>query len=235
MSGRRIEALFIDFYGTISADDHEAVDRACRDVIATLDLPLTSQEFAVRWGKVFFRTIETANHDRFRTLHECECDSLVRTLAEFGIHGVDPEPFVAVLKNYWQKPPLHADAVDFLARVDIPVCCVSNADREDIESAVAMHGLRFDAFITSQCARSYKPDETIFRRALDLMGVPAERVMHVGDSLHSDVGGARKLGIATAWVCRNRRIFDIGQCPADHTIPTLSDLPRLLTSRGSSA
>ncbi|MCC7293962.1 MAG: HAD family hydrolase [Phycisphaerales bacterium] len=225
-----IDALFLDFYGTISADDHAAVEEACRGVVEALKLPMSAGQFAVRWGEVFFRTIEHANHDRFATLHECECASLVETLRGFDIHEIDPEPFVAVLKRYWQNPPLHADAVELLRRIDVPVCCVSNADREDIESAIALHGLRFDAFITSQCARAYKPEEAIFHGALKMMGVLPSRVMHVGDSLHSDVGGAQRLGIRTTWICRDKRIHDIGRHEPDHTIRSLDELPALLAS-----
>lgn len=226
--GGAVEALFLDFYGTLSADDHAAVESACRAVVESYALPVTSQEFAVRWGEVFFRTIESANHERFATLHECECRSLVETLRGMGVRPGNPEPHVAVLKSYWQNPPLHDDVRELLDGLRVPVCCVSNADRDDIESAMALHGLRFDAYITSECARAYKPEERIFRLAAEMLGVDPTRVMHVGDSLHSDVGGARKLGIRTTWICREKRIHDVGTCAPDHTIRSLRELPALL-------
>ena len=59
--------------------------------------------------------------------------------------------------------------------------------------------------------------------------VPGSR-LRVGDSLHSDVGGAARLGITTVWLCRDGRIFDVGTASADHTIASLSELRAILQS-----
>jgi len=227
LSDLPIEALFMDFYGTFCAGDRLAVETACVRIVEAFDLPITPPQFAIRWGEVFFKTIENSNHDRFRTLHECESVSLRKTLNEF-VGQIDPEPFVTPLKEYWRNPPLHDDAVGLLEQIDVPVCCVSNADREDIDCALGLHGLRFDAVITSQCARCYKPEAKIFRQAADLLGVDLARVTHVGDSLHSDVGGAAQLGITSIWISREQRIYDIGTCQPDYTIRSLQELPAVL-------
>ena len=147
---------------------------------------------------------------------------------------IDPEPFVAILKAYWQRPQIHDDALellDGLNQLDLPVVCVSNADTLDIESAIRLHGLRFDALITSQMARSYKPDARIFQYAAEKIGVDLTRVMHVGDSLHSDIDGAKRLGMTATWISREERIFDVGQAEPDYTIRTLRELPALLSGR----
>ena len=105
---------------------------------------------------------------------------------------------------------------------------MSNADTEDILAAIELHGLHFEQVITSQDVRCYKPAPRIFERALEVMGVAPDRAMHVGDSLHSDVGGAKPLGITTAWVCRDGRIYDAGSCEPHHKISSLLELRQLL-------
>jgi putative hydrolase of the HAD superfamily len=40
-----------------------------------------------------------------------------------------------------------------------------------------------------------KPDPAIFAPALEVLGVPADRVAYVGDSVTMDVGGARAAGL----------------------------------------
>ncbi len=227
MTGRRFDAVFIDFYGTIAAGDRAAVEEACLRIVRELDVPMTAEDFAVRWGERFFATIENSNLDDFKTLHDCEMVSLKETLADL-VGEVDPAPFVETLEAYWRNPPLHDDALDALERIDLPVCCVSNADTDAIEAAFARHDLRFDATVTSEGARCYKPHESIFLQAAGLLDVDLTRVLHVGDSLHSDIGGAAKLGITTAWICREDRIHDIGQHEADHTIDTLSAISDLI-------
>ncbi len=225
----RFDAVFVDFYGTVTGGDRLAVERACRKVVEAFDVPLTPSAFAVHWGEVFFATLARRNHAEFRTLYECEIESLRRSLSEWGaVDGIDLGPFVEEIENYWADPPVHDDAVDFLARCPLPTCCVSNADTAPLLSAIRKHDLRFDAVVSSEASRSYKPDSAIFERAMKTLGVDASRVVHVGDSLHSDIRGAHGAGISTAWVCRDDRIHDIGNCKPQYQISTLDELLALL-------
>ena len=45
----------------------------------------------------------------------------------------------------------------------------------------------------------------MFTTALGLLGLGPHEVIHVGDSLTSDVAGAVRLGMPAAWVNRQRR------------------------------
>jgi len=224
---RHFDAILIDFYGTIAAGDREAVEATCCRVVETLGLPIAPRDFAVRWGEVFFAAIDASNGQSFRTLHECEMASLTSTLAQFGQQG-DVATFVEEIESYWRNPPIYADAVEFLKRVPIPVCCVSNADTEPIHMAIERHGLSFDAIVTSELARSYKPDPVIFGQALASVGAAPERTVHIGDSLHSDIQGASGLGIRTVWLRRESRIHDIGKCKPNWIIDTFSSFDRVL-------
>jgi 2-haloacid dehalogenase/putative hydrolase of the HAD superfamily len=230
MPEHRFDALLIDFYGTIAAGDHAAVESACLAIVEACGLPLSAAELAIVWGERFFATIDASNHDSFRTLYECELISLRETLAGFGKYP-DPKPFVQSLEDYWREPPIHEDALELLSelnRAGVPVCCVSNADCEALHAAISRHGLRFDHVVCSELARCYKPEEGIFRQALENLGLAAQRVIHVGDSLHSDIGGALKLGINAAWICREQRIHDIGQSTPWRTVSSLDELRPLL-------
>lgn len=226
MTDNRFDAILVDFYGTISGGDREAVERACRRVVSTCGLPVSAPAFARIWGECFFRIIDQSNHADFRTLYECELDSLRETLASFG-RNHDPVPFVAELEQYWTAPPIHEDAIRFLETVGMPLCCVSNADTAPLTAAIKGNGLVFDAVVTSEDARCYKPEAAIFERALARMGVKPDRALHVGDSLHSDIGGAAAIGITTVWVCREDRIHDIGTCQADFQVSSLRQLKDL--------
>jgi len=136
------------------------------------------------------------------------------------------------LQQYFRRPPLFPDAMEALARLDVPVCLVSNADREDLETALDCLGLRFDHVVTSEDARSYKPHPGIFRYALERTGWQPQRVVHVGDSLHSDVNGAQRCGLKTAWVDRPGRISDIGACQSHYRIEVLNQLAFVIGGNG---
>lgn len=226
------DGLFIDFYGTIAAGDRDVVEQTCRRVVDHFSLPMDAAGLARRWGDRFFDAITRHNDGSFRTLFECECSSLLETLRG-DVGEFDPAPFCEDLRTYWRRPPLHDDAREALtavAALPVPVCLVSNVDRDDVDAAIEHLGLRFDYVVTSEDARSYKPHGDIFKRALRDTGWRRERTLHVGDSLHSDVFGATEAGILGVWLNRPDRIHDIGRAEPAHTIHSLAELAALCTA-----
>jgi putative hydrolase of the HAD superfamily len=80
-----------------------------------------------------------------------------------------------------------------------------------------------EAVVTSAVTGAAKPDPLIFRRALDLLGVEAARAVHVGDSLDTDVDGARAAGIRAVLIARE------GNAPRGvEAVRSLEDVPSLL-------
>jgi FMN phosphatase YigB (HAD superfamily) len=63
-------------------------------------------------------------------------------------------------------------------------------------------------------------------------------VLHVGDQLESDVGGAAELGLRTAWI--TRRVADSADARArysgpapDHVVADLAEVPALAATTGA--
>jgi putative hydrolase of the HAD superfamily len=80
-----------------------------------------------------------------------------------------------------------------------------------------------DGAASSAVAGEPKPGPAVFRRALEIAGVPAGEAVHVGDSLEGDVEGARAAGIRAILVVRD------GERPAGvESIRSLAELPSLL-------
>ena len=218
-----LDGIFLDFYGTVAAGDRAAVVAICERVVADHGLALNPEELAVAWGHHYFEAIETCVGERFRLLVEIERATLIETLGKHACR-IDPDPYISMFNDYLTRPSLYDEVREVLGALDRPVCIVSNADERELLLAVEHLGLTFDYMITSENARSYKPDAVIFEAALRLTGWRAERVVHVGDSLHSDVGGAQRLGLRTAWVNRAVRMTDIGREKPDWTWTDLRPL-----------
>ena len=227
MSGQRFDVLFLDFYGTVTTGDRLAVEKTSAEVVRAFDLPITASDLAVSWGEQFFQAIESSNGTHFRTLYEIECATLQATVRPYA-GEIDATPFADMLKAYWANPPLAPHAAAFLDRLSLPVCIVSNADSDDVNRAISRHGVKVSHVVTSEDARSYKPDQGIFNMALLRMEVRPDRVLHAGDSLHSDVEGAQAAGIATCWVQYNDRILDVGNAHPDHKVSDLQELCGIL-------
>lgn len=88
----------------------------------------------------------------------------------------------------------------------VPICVVSNIDRADLDAALRCTKLPLPLTATSEDVRAYKPRPEPFLAGLSLLGLQAHEVLHIGDSLGSDIAGANALGIAAAWVnVRGRR------------------------------
>lgn len=231
---RQLDGIFLDLYGTLTAGDRAAVHEASRRVVEDLRLGISTETFAVRWGELFFALVDESNHETFRTLEECERLSLAATAGEFG-RVIDPVPYVAILVDYQHRPPIHPEISAVLAAMTLPICLVSNADIGAAQSALALHGLKFAHVVTSEEARHYKPHGGIFEFALKRTGWRADRVLHVGDSLHSDIQGAMAAGLHAAWICRDERIHDIGSVTPDHTFTDLRGLQELLSKHAFAA
>lgn len=80
---------------------------------------------------------------------------------------------------------------------------ISNID-DDLFARTREHlHVDFDAVITAEQARSYKPSLNNFRTALRTLAISPDRLLHAGQSIYHDIVPARSLGISTVWV--NRR------------------------------
>ena len=105
---------------------------------------------------------------------------------------------------------------------------VSNVDDELFAAAARKLQVPFDAVITAQQARCYKPGLTIFRLALERIGLPPDQVLHVGQSIYHDVIPAQSMGTATVWVNRPSPRRNAGAAKAASGKPDL-EVPDLQT------
>jgi 2-haloacid dehalogenase len=79
---------------------------------------------------------------------------------------------------------------------------ISNVDDDLFAATQPQLGIEFDHVITAQQAKAYKPSLQIFELAFRTLGVPASKILHVGQSIYHDVVPARALGLASVWVNR---------------------------------
>lgn len=135
--------------------------------------------------------------DHYRVFHELLADGP-------GLDPVFGDALHAVMLDTWQA---YEDAVPTLAALrddGIKVAIISNVGL-DVSDVLARGGLDAvsDAVILSKDIGSVKPDEQIFRAALDAIGCEAPDALMVGDSGKDDVGGTT-LGLRTLILPRTR-------------------------------
>jgi len=87
---------------------------------------------------------------------------------------------------------------------------ISNIDDDLFSETRKRLGVEFDAVITAQQAKSYKPSLNNFQLALHTLAISPDRLLHAAQSVYHDVVPARSLGISTVWVNRKSARPGIG-------------------------
>ena len=123
---------------------------------------------------------------------------------------------------HWVKPPIFEESKHFFEVCPVPIYIVSNIDRADILKAIQYHNLKPSEVFTSEDAKSYKPRKELFELALNTTGLTANEVVHIGDSLSSDIKGAASLGINALWVNRSRREVPSGVLSIENLLEALN-------------
>jgi 2-haloacid dehalogenase len=215
-----IKGLLLDFYGTVVEEDDEVLGRICAAAAATADAPVPAEVVAAAWRGAYLAAVAAGP---FRPLRQISVESLDTALRRTGCRA-DPAALCVDQFAFWCAAPLRPGTREFLDRLRLPACLVSNADRADLDAVLTHHDLSFTAAVTSEDVRSYKPAPEIFRRALAELGLAADEVIHVGDSLTADIAGARAAGIRTAWVNRRHQPVPTDLAATTTVIDTLPDL-----------
>ena len=195
-----IKALFVDFYGTVVHEDGAVIKVITQMIKDTGDGSDTS-EIGSFWWNDFQTMFLNSYGDEFETQRDLERKSLEHTIAKFN-SSADASQLSEMMFEHWMKPPIFEEAKEFFSKSPVPVYIVSNIDTSDIICAIEYHGLSHAGVFTSEDARSYKPCRELFELALSKTGLKPDEVIHIGDSISSDVKGASALGIKTLWLNR---------------------------------
>ncbi|MCU1302850.1 MAG: haloacid dehalogenase, type [Candidatus Sulfotelmatobacter sp.] len=120
----------------------------------------------------------------------------------------------------WKPWPDTRDALRSLHE-RFRLAIISNVDDDLFARTQPQLGVKFDQIITAQQAKAYKPSLKIFHLALSRVGVPAHRILHIGQSIYHDVIPAKSLGLATVWVNRPSPRTGVGAVKAAQGHPDL--------------
>lgn len=211
-----IKAIFIDFYGTVVHEDGEVIKQVAQEIFNTGKVNDKS-EIGSYWRNEFQTAFTSAYGESFQTQRKLEYQSLDKTIQYFN-SSADAEALSNLMFEHWVKPPIFEESKQFFKISPVPIYIVSNIDRDDIFQAIKFHGLEPNGVFTSEDAKSYKPRKELFEFALNNTGLSAEQIVHIGDSLSSDVKGASSVGINTIWINRSNREIPKGVIAAKNLL-----------------
>lgn len=222
---REISVLTFDCYGTLI--DWETGIREVFDRLAARHDPSCDVDrLLARWEAIQFEQI-AGPYRRYRDILQ---DSLRATWAEQDIALDDEESaWLGARLGTWQP---FDDTCRSLARLkqDYRLAILSNIDDDLLSQSVARLGVEFDALITAEQVRSYKPRPAHFDEALRRFALPAERFLHVAFGFKYDQRPALERGMLTAWIKRPGWIRDDDAEPT-YQSDSLDELTEFLTAR----
>ena len=192
----RFKGIVFDMYGTVA--DLSAVTAACQDLVED------AETFGTLWRRkqLEYTFLVTMMGD-YKGFLELTRSALDFTCEALGAGLSDEE--MSKLMQQWLEPSPYADAVGGLERLrgTCPLMILSNGTPDMLRLGLEHAGLDeyFDAVLSVEEVRAFKPDPRVYNLAHERVGAPREEILFVSSNSF-DVVGARKYGFYTAWIKR---------------------------------
>ncbi|MEK9659583.1 MAG: HAD-IA family hydrolase [Chloroflexota bacterium] len=207
-----IRFIAFDMFGTLVHNDAAEWRAALHAIAHDQALGIEGNALWKEWStrEVAFRKTRTnmsspASSPPFRTYRQAWRDAFVDTFRDLRLAG-DAETAADFCVDALTTHEAFADAPAALEalRAHAPLAVLSNADDRFLDGTIAHNGWAFDAVVSSENARAYKPDPRIFATLCQRLGALPNQILYVGDSPYDDVHGAGLAGMRTVLVRRDQ-------------------------------
>ena len=232
MSG--VTTVIFDMFNTLVKDGEVYWIESFQKVIDKQGLGISAAELRLEWstGDQSFREQRVTGRVPFESYREAWQRSFQRTFASLGLNG-DSERAVESLIGDMGRRPLHNDTKETLEwlKGKYRVAVLSNVDDCVLEVCLERLDYPFEAALSSEAARCYKPRPELFGQLVGRLGIRPEEAVYVGDKQYEDVQGARDSGIGSFWINRDEIAANPDLPDPDYCATTLLELPAWLSER----
>lgn len=199
MDFSQFQCLTFDCYGTL-IDWEQGILGALRPILQAHGERRSDAELLRAYADLE-APLEAGEYRSYRSILE----NIVRGMGELFGFKPSQEEIRALPESLpdWEPFPDTCAALRAL-QTRYRLAIISNTDDDLFAATAKKLGVKFDFVITAQQAKSYKPSLNNFRLAMERIGLPAEKILHVAQSVFHDVVPAKSLGLGTVWVTRRR-------------------------------
>jgi 2-haloacid dehalogenase len=211
-----VDALVFDAYGTLY--DVHSVARRCEACF-----PGKGTALSQLWrAKQLEYTWQRSLMQRYAPFSTVTRDALAYSCAALGL---DAAPHMEALMAAYLALTPFAEVPKALERLAMKKAILSNGSPEMLEPLVRNSGLRFDAVLSVDELKVYKPAPQVYELAVRRLGTPKERIGFVSSNCW-DALGAKSFGLRVYWINRSRAPLDrLGFTP-DAEIHSLDEVLR---------
>jgi 2-haloacid dehalogenase len=207
-----LKVLAFDVFGTVvdwrsgvmaevaatAAEHYVPIDRAEHDV------PIDAGAFADAWRRGYQPFLDRVRLGEmpWQGLDDLHRAALREVAAAFSFQSLR-ETGLDRLVRAWHHLPPWPDAVGGLTRLRtrFVVTTLSNGGMALLVDLARAAGLPFDCILSTELARTYKPDPAVYQLALSLLAVRPEQALMVAAHAN-DLAAAAGQGMRTAFVHR---------------------------------
>lgn len=217
------EVLTFDCYGTL-IDWESGILAAIRPILSVHNVNLSNEQILE-----IFAELETEQEKGEYLKYKEVLTRVVQNLGErlgFAPDSAELDFLANSLKN-WQP---FTDTVEALKELKkkFKLAVISNIDDDLFAFSANKLDVKFDWVITAEQVKSYKPSLNNFKLAIEIIGLPSEKILHVAQSIYHDIIPAQSLGLSTVWVNRRGSKEGFGATPSASGQPDL-EVPDLKT------
>ena len=212
-------ALVFDAYGTLY--DVHSVIRRCDELWpgkgAALSQLWRQKQLEYTWQRSLMRRyVPFAQITREALAYACESLKL----------GLDAAKTDALMQEYLRLSA-YPDVPDALTKLKGKKAILTNGSPDMIEPLVKHSGLKFDAVLSVDAVKQFKPVPEVYQLAVERLGVAKEHIGFVSSNCW-DALGAKSFGFNVYWINRTGAPVDkLGFAP-DALLGSLGDLPEVL-------
>ena len=197
-------ALLFDVQGT-TLDFHRPLLEIGARVNAAKSLAIDWAALSVRWRGLYRETMDAVIEGRQPWIR---VDAIYRACLD-RLLGEDwlADRFTGeerdAINAIWTQLEPWSDARDGLTRLArrYTLATLSNAGMATVIAVVKRAALPFDAVLTAELARAYKPAAAVYQLGVDYLDLPPEAMMMVACHKY-DLHAAKAFGMKTAFVAR---------------------------------
>lgn len=201
-----VRVIACDVFGT-TVDWRTGVAEQLAAIAGSRGVELDAGEFADQWRDRYLPSMRRVNDGERRwayldTLHR---ESLDELLAEHGLDARFDDADRQAMVRTWHRLPAWPDSVTGLARLrrHRPVVAFSNGGFALLAHLINHARLPFDAALSAELARAYKPAAAAYRTAVELLDLEPHQVLMVAAHVW-DTRAAAAAGLRTAFLHRPR-------------------------------
>jgi len=223
------DVLTFDCYGTL-IDWESGIWEALSSSLTNHHIAMTRDKALELFGELESEA-ERGEYHEYKTVLRIVLEGFGSRMG-FAPTQIELRRFSESVKD-WPPFPDSARALQALKK-EYKLAIISNIDDDLFAFSAQRLQTKFDWVITAQQAKSYKPSLNNFHLALERIGVPKPKILHVAQSLFHDIVPAKALSLSTVWINRRHNQGGFGATPPAQAQPDLevSDLQTLVAIIG---